>query len=37
MVVCSIIHFFAGHCVGCPSIYGILLPLWYLWDILANI
>jgi hypothetical protein len=26
--------FFFGHCVVCPSIYGLWLPLWYIYTLL---
>ena len=26
-----------GHCIGCPSIYGFWLPLWYLMTIVLSV
>jgi hypothetical protein len=32
----SFCHFFVGHCIICPSIYGYWLLLWYLLTFLVN-
>ena len=32
----SFCTFSIGHCVVCPSIYGLWLPLWYLQTLLKN-
>ena len=29
-IVCSFVSFLFCHCIVCPSIYGLWLPLWYL-------
>jgi hypothetical protein len=30
LYICSWVRFSFGYCIVCPSIYTILLPLWYL-------
>jgi hypothetical protein len=32
---CCFVLFLYGHCVVCPSIYGLWLPLWYLQTLLV--